>query len=131
MRFTLSKHERLKSRKLIERLFVEGKSVHEFPLQIKYLSVDEVGPKNIQAGFSVPKRNFKRAVHRNRIKRQMRECYRLEKPSLLFDVENSYVLMILYLGKTEPKYQELSTAMNALLSKWIQSIKRQNINEGI
>lgn len=131
MRFTLSKNERLKSKKLIERLFSEGKSVHEFPLQIKYLPIETANPHSLQVAFSVPKRNFKKAVDRNRIKRQMRECYRLEKPSLLFEVQNSYVLMILYLGKTEPKYQELSTVMNALLSKWIQSIKRQNINEGI
>ena len=77
MRFTFGKPEKLKSRKLIGKLFEDGKSVKKFPVRLVYLQTNHTSDFPVQAGFSVPKRNFKRAVDRNRIKRLIRESFRI------------------------------------------------------
>ena len=76
-RFTLSKEERLCSRKALEELF-EGsnKSMLAYPIRAVFQKTEETG---IRIMVSVSKRFFKRAVKRNRIKRQLREAYRLNK----------------------------------------------------
>ena len=60
MRLTLSKEEKLKSRKLIEKLFIEGDSLKEYPLRLKYLKIRDEN-NSVKVAFSVPKRNFKLA----------------------------------------------------------------------
>lgn len=79
-KFTLSKEERLCSRKLIGQLFNGGtaQSVSSFPLRAVYMAAESTEP---QASIlvSVPKRCFRHAVDRNRIKRQVREAYRKNK----------------------------------------------------
>ena len=79
MNNTLGKTERLKSRKLIKKLFEEGISIKNYPFRLVYIAT-ETPP--IKSSFSVPKRNFKKAVDRNRIKRLIKEAYRLEKKNL-------------------------------------------------
>jgi len=79
---TLSKEERICSRKLIEQLFGGGnsRSMSSFPLRVVYLPTDrKITAPVAQMVISVPKRHFKHAVDRNRIKRQLREAYRQEK----------------------------------------------------
>ncbi len=77
------KQERLTSKKIIEELFSKGSSVFLYPFRILYLASPAAGPGNPQVLFSVSKRNFKKAVDRNLIKRRMREAYRLHKSDLL------------------------------------------------
>ena len=86
-----SKRERLCSKKLIDTLFGPGRShaMTAFPLKVVYRLVDNVTEttasagavteKNVQVLISVPKKHFKRAVKRNRVKRQVREAYRKHK----------------------------------------------------
>ncbi len=79
----LRKPERLSRKKIIEKLFAGGsRSFSIFPLRVVWLPVEEL---NVQASLlvSVSKRRFKRAVKRNRVKRQIREAYRLNKQPLL------------------------------------------------
>lgn len=80
---TLHKSERLDKKKVIEKMFAGGsRSFSVFPLRVVYLPVEEPGaPASILV--SVSKRRFKRAVKRNRVKRQIREAYRLNKHGLL------------------------------------------------
>jgi len=74
---TLSKEERLCSRKALEALFGGGhRSVSAYPVRAVFM---RSGQDGVRVMFSVSKRYFKRAVKRNRIKRQMREAYRLQK----------------------------------------------------
>lgn len=81
---TLSKVERLNSRILIERLFTGGsKSLPAFPLRIVYMPVEGENLPAATILISVPKKRFKRAVKRNRVKRQIREAYRKNKHILL------------------------------------------------
>ena len=125
MRFTFGKEEKLKSKKQIEQLFVEGNIVKEFPILMKFLKTD-VNEFPIKVAFSVPKKNFKLAVHRNRIKRLLRETYRLNKHILLNNVEGKYVIMFIYTDKTEWNYNELEEKMILVLNKFI---KKQKIEQ--
>lgn len=113
MSFTFSKNEKLKSRKQIERLFVEGKTISNFPLKLFYLPLVE--EENHRAAFAVPKRNFKLAVSRNRIKRQMREAYRLHKHLLSHSNGKKFALLFLYISKDKPQYAQLDSSIEALL----------------
>jgi len=109
------KTEKLKSRKTIALLFSEGKSVTKFPLKLLYIPFEEKG--KTQAAFAVPKRNFKLAVSRNRIKRQMRDAYRLNKQPLLNNNSTKFALLFLYLGKDKMGFTKIEASAKALLKK--------------
>ncbi len=122
MRLTFSKKERLKSKKTIERLFAEGKSVHQFPLRIKYeFQQVEAGTKpSVQLAVSVPKKKVNLAVDRNRLKRQLREAYRLNKSPLLQKVNNSkqsLALFLIYNGPASADYHTLEEKLKVLLNQ--------------
>ena len=125
MKHTLGKQERLKSRKLIERLYQEGNSVKTFPLRMMFLQTTHTSDFPCQIGVSVPKRNFKLAVDRNRIKRLMRETYRLQKEIVYDNLETPYVFMISYLGKEEWKYEDLYPKMEKLLMLFVSEVKNK------
>ena len=85
-RYTLTKQERICSRSLTEQLFNSGKahSMVAFPLRIVYMGMERTdGTPQASILVSVSKRYFKRAVKRNRVKRQVREAYRKNKYILL------------------------------------------------
>ncbi len=109
------KSEKLKSTKTIENLFLEGKTLSKFPIKIFFLPKENI-EANL-AAFAVPKRNFKSAVDRNRVKRQLREAYRLNKQMLDEIHGKKFVVLFLYLGKVKPQYAELENAIVKLLKK--------------
>jgi len=117
--FSLKKEERLCSRKTIERLFLEGESFFIFPLKVVYLKMALPVQYPVQAAFSVSKRNFKRAVRRNLLKRRMREAYRLNKESLYiaFDNEEQLAVMFIYAGREEKEYELIEKSMKQALLK--------------
>lgn len=84
-KYTLSKSERLNSKKLIDRLFAGGnKSFPIFPLRVVYMPLTpEENLADASILISVPKKRFKHAVKRNRVKRQIREAYRHHKHLLI------------------------------------------------
>ncbi|CAA0166527.1 ribonuclease P protein component [Tenacibaculum maritimum] len=122
MKFTLGKEERLKSKKLIGRLYNEGKSVKVFPLRMVYLQANHTSNFPAQIGVSVPKRNFKKAVHRNRIKRLLRETYRKQKYTVYNSLNEPYVFMISYLAKDEWAYSDIERKMDKLLNSFVSEI---------
>ena len=125
MKHTLGKEERLKSRKRIEKLYKEGSSVKTFPLRMIFLQTAHTSDFPAQVGVSVPKRNFKLAVDRNRIKRLMRECYRLQKGIIYNNLDKPYIFMISYLGKEEWEYDKLFLKMEKLLTLFINEVKNK------
>lgn len=129
MKFTLGKQERLKSRKLIGRLYEEGEIVKVFPFRMVYLQTEHTSKFPSQIGVSVPKRNFKKALDRNRIKRLMRESYRLQKYIVYDAVDKPYVFMISYLAKEEWKYADIEQKMNKLLTLFVENVSKTSENE--
>lgn len=125
MKHTLGKLERLKSRKLIGRLYAEGNSVKAFPLRMMYLQTAHTSNFPAQVGVSVAKRNFKKAPDRNRLKRLMRETYRLQKEIVYDNLQDPYVFMISYIGREEHPYDELLIKMNKLLNLFILETKKK------
>ncbi len=110
--------EKLKSKKLLDELFLNGKKLNSYPIKLVYKQINFEDDCNYKIGVSVPKRNFKKAVDRNRIKRLLREAYRLNK-NLIYNKENKkYVCMLIYIGKDKVEFQELSGKIKKLFNKF-------------
>ena len=115
MNFSFPKSEKLKSKKAIKLLFAEGNTVTKYPIKLFYLPI-ESGYKT-KAAFSVPKHNFKKAVTRNRIKRQLKEAYRHQKHLLKNDGDLKYLMFFLYIGKENSAYTTIDTSLVNVLKK--------------
>ena len=119
-RYTFGEGEKLKSKKIIDQLFKEGKSVSQSGFTLVYFSTPLVTFYPAQAGFSVPKKNFKGAVDRNRIKRLMREVYRMNKFALyekLVERKQQMAMMWVYKGKELPESEMVLKAMLSCMKK--------------
>lgn len=107
--------EHLKRKKLIESLFSEGSSLKAYPLRLVFIETKLSEPHvAIQAGFSVAKRNHKLAVTRNKIKRLIREAYRLHKSEFITN-DSTYAFMFIYIGREVLPYGEIERAMHKLI----------------
>ncbi len=115
---SFGKKEKLKSEKLIGQLFDEGSSVGQFPLRLFYIKSDFPEDIKFKVAVSVSKKNIKKAVERNRIKRLLREAYRLNKSHFFNNTSNQYALMILYLGKDVPDFNLINTKLKLLFGKF-------------
>jgi len=118
LKFTYPKKEKLKSKKLIDQLFSEGQSVSAFPLRLVYLSTTFEDNVMAKTGVSVSKKHFKRAVDRNRIKRLLREAYRLNKAYYFNNLTTQHTFMILYIGKELPSFAQVESTMKRLFEKF-------------
>jgi len=116
------KKEKLKSKKLIGELFEKGESITVYPIRLVYLQTLYNGDVNLKAGVSVSKKQFKRAVERNLIKRLLRESFRKLKPQYFNNITTHYAFMFLYIGDTKPTFAEVNEKMKALLDKFSASI---------
>ncbi|WP_109831375.1 ribonuclease P protein component [Reichenbachiella versicolor] len=105
--YSFPKKERISSKKLIDALFNKGASFHIYPFMIKYLPNSEVDAVCHQVLVSVSKKRFKRAVDRNRVKRLVKEAYRLNKPHHLQKAKsgNYWLIAYIYVGKKIHSYQ--------------------------
>ena len=125
MNLPYSKIEKLKSKILIDKLFVKGKSISSFPLRIVFLETEFDESVIAKCAVSVSKRNFKNAVDRNRVKRIIREAYRLNKNIYFNNITTQYALMILYIGNEKPTFEQVDKAMKKLLERFVEKISEE------
>ena len=120
------RQERLKSKRLIGLLFKRGKVTKLYPFRIITLPVPE-GDRSALAShqvlFSVPKRNFRKAVQRNRIKRQMREAYRINKYRITYKEQRSvpFLIAYIYIAKEAHPYSLIEEKIIVSLDRLIDS----------
>lgn len=117
---TFSAAERIKSKKVLEDVYQNGERISFFPFNLKYKRYQFDKGAKVQIVVAVPKRNVKKAVQRNRLKRQIKEAYRLNKGDLLsqFAQENEgLALFLIYTGKADQDYHFLETKLIGLLKK--------------
>ncbi|MBP5800095.1 MAG: ribonuclease P protein component [Prevotella sp.] len=124
---TFSKRERIVSRKLIEQLFSKGSnhSTSAFPIRIVYMEKErEEDEEPVQILVSVSKRHFKRAVKRNRVKRQIREAYRHHKQILAEKMpqDTSLAIAFIWLADELLDSQQVEKSVKRLLEKVAENI---------
>ena len=123
--FTLKKEERLCSQKIIGEMFTSGESFLSYPIKVVFQKTELPGSFAVQAAFTVSKRNFKRAVKRNLLKRRMREAYRLNKPDFYLEIaekELQIAIMFVYIGKDIIEYPAIEKAMISALKKTLAKV---------
>lgn len=116
---TFRKNERLTAPQVMEKLFSEGQSVKQYPFRLHWYSGPEV-TQPFQVAMSVPKRKVHRAVRRNRIKRKMREAYRLHKEEWLGQVQQPTAAMIVYLDSEDRPLEELERKICVLFERFLR-----------
>lgn len=112
------KKDKLKRKKDIELLFTKGKVITAYPLRLIYLKTEFNDGSVLKTGVSVSKRLHKTAVARNRIKRLLREAYRLNKPLYFNNSSTPFAFMILYLSKDGTTFDKVNTNMKLLFEKF-------------
>lgn len=121
-RFTLSKEERICSKKLINELFTgNGRSMTAFPLRVVFMKRTIVDDQPRAAMLvSVPKRYFKHAVDRNRVKRQVREAFRRNKSIItqnLTDDHDAVAMAFVWLTNEKYPSSDVENRMVRLLTR--------------
>lgn len=109
----------------MDQLFREGKTFSIFPLKVLYMQPTAELDFPVKAGVGVSSRNFKKAVHRNRVKRIMREAYRTEKNILhnyLTVHQKQVVVFMLYIDKILPEYEKIKTIMPVVLQRLVKKL---------
>ncbi|MEX0275714.1 MAG: ribonuclease P protein component [Flavobacteriaceae bacterium] len=122
---TLGRSEKLKGKKTIDLLFSKGRQLTAYPIKLIYMERESLENPKVQVGFAVPKKRFKKAVERNRIKRLMREAYRLNKTLVVGNSSFSFAFLFLYLGKEMPNFVQVEQSV----VKSLQKFAKKNTDE--
>jgi ribonuclease P protein component len=128
---SFGKKEKLKSKIVIDSLFAEGNSVKKYPLRLVYLPLESSSENVNKVAVSVPKRSFKRAVDRIKLKRLMREAYRKNKYLVTNNLDKNYALMFIYTGRDIWDYDELFRSSEELLKRFMEQEKKKDHEKDI
>lgn len=104
--------KKLKSKKQIKQLFEDGSNISDFPLRLLFLE-----SQSTALGIAVGKRNFKLAVQRNRIKRQMRAAAKVHLFGTIKELKKNYAFMLTYSGNELPNWNEMEEKLKNISLK--------------
>ena len=121
-RSTFRKHERLTGPKVFAELMKTGKAVNNAPFRLIGRVMPLNTPAPAQIAFAVPKRHLPRAVDRNRVRRLMREAYRLDKPALFEQITARGVQiawLLVFQSGTPVTFAETREKIDRLFARWL------------
>ena len=122
-RNTFRKPEKICNQNQIDRLFKEGKSIKSGLFRLLFVESETQRKSPLQVLIAVPKKNLRHAVDRNRMKRLIREAYRLYKHKFPDDyLKNGKHLDVafIFMGKQCVSQAETIAAINVLLDRLVQ-----------
>jgi ribonuclease P protein component len=133
--YTFSKRERIKKRKQIDRLFSEGRSFTLRPFKVYFAINDNKTDPPVQILIAIPKKEYKRPVDRNKIKRRIKEAYRLNKLTLFEHLRqlriNLHVGFVYSGNSVILSYGEIERKLISCLHKLESTIVQENIDRGM
>ncbi len=122
MPYTFKSVERIKSRKAIEELILRGVGYYTYPLRVVFLFRAKSRNEPLRVAMSVSRRKFKHAVDRNKIKRRLKEAWRLNK-ELLRESLNKLNLeadvLLIYTSNTEESFELVNEKIMLVLNRLI------------
>lgn len=123
----LPKRARLKSTKSIANLFANGNSVAKFPLRMVWVIQSEEPSilEKSKMAVSVPKKKIKKAVHRNLLKRRIREAWRLNRDPIIIPEKNYTIeVLFIYYGNTIFDFNAIQRSMKILIEQLKGNLNR-------
>ncbi len=133
-KYGFARCEKLKSVVCIDKLFASGRSFWTYPFSVYYRVYNEEGGAACRMLVSVGKHYFKHAVDRNRLKRLVREAYRLNKESLVAAVNNAALHLdfaLVYKSKEIADYKTVEAGVRQALSRIKESLEKSPSNSSM
>jgi ribonuclease P protein component len=127
VKFENKRKNHLKSKLIIDQLFSTGRVITKAPFRLVFLEVKEPAFSGIQLLISVPKRRFKLAVSRNRIRRLISESFRpnaAELQDLIVNSNQHLAIGIIYIGKKEMAFNVMEQKLSLLIEELTQKVKK-------
>lgn len=132
-RFTFSKDERVTGTNRVDRLFESGDSFMAYPLRVVYGKREKINSTQLSILVSVPKKRLRAAVDRNRMKRLIREAYRLNRPLIFTQgriIDAHYDIAFVYVKNEKDSYKNIEKAVRKAL-QIIADKEKENAECGI
>jgi ribonuclease P protein component len=118
---TFKKEERLTGIKAIAELFEKGKTGLVYPLKFVFIEKEANPDFSVHAAFSISKKNFKKAVERNLIKRRMKEAYRLNKKFFYEKLKEKNIdIIFIYIANEILPYPAIEKSIKEILNRLIK-----------
>ncbi len=125
---TYGKDQKLKSVLVFDRVFAEGEKIKAFPILARHTTSSFDANVPFQVATTVSKRRFRKAVSRNRIKRLMREAWRLEKHRLETDWtkgDPQGALVLIYVGSEVPTFENCADTIRKIVDVLLEKKANQ------
>lgn len=133
LRHTFKKEEHLKSRKVIKQLFSNSHSYAVYPLRLVWIPIEKENAYPVKFALTVAKKRVKKATHRNRIRRKIREAWRLNKHLLYEKIKEepqAFAFMVIFSGQEEATFDQIEQAMRTIIyrfpKKMRANLKKEN-----